>query len=194
MSGFAYVKVNDIPESIQLVLKQVGYNKEDIFIEQYETLQLNDMGGEGRRSFVAMVNIETGENKVTYGSWGGPNAFTNNAVDNDNQTVKVIPGVAIIKGSEGGGKPTLAILALHPDNIVKLLPNKVELSEREKDCLYIVKAYTSAGRKSEFARRGIKQTELLSLAEKGYLKFNKAGAVSITLEGKNAIVGMRVLI
>src|SRR5258708_7518672 len=125
-----YVSLKDLPDTIVSALSSVGYHSKDINVEAQETVSMFDSGGAGRRGFVVLVDIATGRCERHLGSWGGSNMFNpRNAVDLDTQERAIIPGMAVIKGSEG--ERTYATLYLHPDNLVKMLPAKPEVSDRE---------------------------------------------------------------
>jgi hypothetical protein len=66
-----------------------------------------------------------------------------------------------------------------------MLPAAPTVSERDGRILGACKSYTSAYRKEWFARNKVTDTELDALVSAGYLKKNKAGAISITTSGKN---------
>jgi hypothetical protein len=66
-----------------------------------------------------------------------------------------------------------------------MLPAGAEVTEREKEILRIVRSYNSAGRKEAFAYNKITAAEIDVLVSRKLLSRNKAGAVSITLAGKN---------
>lgn len=183
------VPVKALPDSLRAALASVNYHRLDIGLETADSVVLQDFGSTGCRSFVCIVDLASGENKVTYGSWGGPNAYAGNAVDCDSTRYEMYDGVAIIRGSEGGGRPVYATITLASSNVQKLLPPAVELTERERTIMRCMVGYTPAGRKNELERAGVKlcDTDLSGLESKGLIKRNRAGAVSITTDGKNAI-------
>lgn len=193
MANQVYIKVDALPEQLRRVLRSVSYGRPDIAIETRETYTPARAGGNGYRAFCVIVNIATGETKTHVGSWGGPNPFNEsklNPIDSDHSEHPIPEGVAIVEGSQGGGKPVYASIALHPKNFAPLLPAKAELSERDNYILTAYKRLNSAGRKNEFERRGKgpSNTELESLVQRNLLA--KAGSgLKITTEGKNAIAG-----
>jgi len=195
-----YMLVRDLPKSLQAALDNVGYGKKDIEVKARETFNPVAMGGQGYRGFVAVCPMDdSGEFKVTYGSWGGENAFarTIEGIDTD---VQIPPDVAFIQGSEGGGHPTLASVyistrAMNP----ALLGAPADVSPKEAKILAIFQQLKSSYRKEEFdrlqekagiessrARQETTDREIESLIERGFLSRNKAGSVSITTEGRNA--------
>jgi hypothetical protein len=185
-----YSKVSDLPDSLQSALKSIGYGRNDIQLEAKERVNPQVAGGDGRRGFCLIINLETGEKKEMVGSWGGSNMFNqSNAVDLDSIDYAIPLNVGVIKGTQGN--KTYATITLHPNNIVGLLKGEtVGLSMRDRWILYTYKSLTSAGRKNEYDRNRDKPSEedLNRLAGLGYLKRSKNGATQITTEGKNALM------
>jgi hypothetical protein len=183
-----YIPIQQLPQAIQSMLRTLGYNKADIDIQGAESISPANDGSQGSRAYFAVINLATGERNVTHGSWGGANAFNpNNAVDLD-QTPHAIPeNVVAIKGC--AGHLNMATLYVNPANLQKFLPEKTAVTADELTLLVMYSRLTSAGRKDEIARRGLKNVEatVASLVAKGLLKQNKAGATQITTAGKNAI-------
>lgn len=186
-----HVAVRDLPETVQRALKEVGYGRRDIRVVPATTFSFQDMGGDGLRSFTAVVNMETGASKVTYGSWGGPNPYSpRNLVDNDDRDHPIPVNGAIIQGHEGGSRPVYAVIRVHPDNMGTLVPAKVDLTPQEEMALAIIGGYKPAYRAEYFARHdlGLYKADnplIDGLAKKGLVKVTGAG-IQITTAGKNA--------
>jgi hypothetical protein len=190
MANQIHALTKDLPESVRKALHALAYGKRDIAIQAAESVSVGQGGGDGRRSFYAIVALDGSvEHKIEYGSWGGVNAFENRRVDNDHTSHPILPGFAVITGSSGSN--VYATMHVHPSNMAPLLPMKVELSERLRVTLKVFKELTSMGRKNEWEiyNPSSKPTvdELNELVHRGLLKRNKAGAMRITTEGKNAI-------
>lgn len=185
-----FVPVIVLPGSVQNALRSVGYAKSDIKVSAVETVSMFDAGSNGMRGFFTLINMGSGEFSTTYGSWGGANAFESNPVDRNEQNHALPANFAAIKGASGS-PGTFAQVYVHPSNVAAMLPKVAEVSQREKDILDAFKSLTSAGRKDSFARGKVKAPELATLVQRGLLKANKAGAMSITTEGKNAAMGGR---
>lgn len=178
-----YVQLTDLPESITNALKASGYHCKDINVEPRDSISMMDCGGAGRRGFVVLVDIATGRSETHLGSFGGANMFNqNNAVDLDRTERTIIPGMAVIKGSQG--EKTFATLYLNPENVVKMLPAKPEVSERDKQILEYM-GYKSGYRKEYLERMKATTEEIDSLVNRGMLKKLGRG-LSLTTEGKNA--------
>lgn len=182
-----YAKVKELPDALQQALAAVGYGRSDILIEAKETESLFIAGGDGYRGFVCLVDLGTGSRQLHRGSWGGSNILNpQNHVDLDDRNYLLPPNGAVIKGSEGGNRPVLATISLHPSNIVRFLPAAPSLSNDEQRVLYAYKSL-KAGPYRQDAMRGIPSTVADELVEKGMLKRSKNGATQITSDGKNAL-------
>jgi len=181
-----HVATRDLPEVLQRILKARGYNKRDVSVEPKERVGLSGASGSGQRCYAVIVNLSTGQHQTHMGSWGGPNVFNpTNRVDlDDSQHVIPLNG-AVVKGSEG--HYSYASIYVHPDNFQKLLPPKPEVSEIERSVLRVYRQYKAAYRKEYLARIPGYTEAIELLVSRGMLKRNKAGATSITTDGKNAI-------
>jgi hypothetical protein len=189
-----HIETKQLPRSLQAALVGVGYGRRDIALRARDSYCLQQGSGKGGRAFVVAVNITTGQRQATHGSWGGANMFNpQNHVDLDTTKRPLPPGFAIIEGSEGGGRPVYATISVHPDNLAKLLPAapSVELSKQDKNALNIIGGIKSGYRANEFSRAGLgpygpDNPHVVKLVELGFLKVNRAGAISITTAGRNA--------
>lgn len=182
-----YSEISELPEVIQKGLKEVGYNRKDIKVEVREQVCIRPPSANGCRGFaVACLLDGSQEFRVTWGSWGGSNMFTT-TVDDVQESVPTPPNSAFIMGSSGGNKPTYAYLVIGPGNVnPQLLPPAANVSDHEAKILAIFNQLKSSARKEYLGRMGAKSEEVDSLVERGYLKRNKAGATSITTQGRNA--------
>jgi hypothetical protein len=185
-----YVKTSELPESLQSFLHTLSYNKKDIAVGVVEKVSPMGAGQDGYREFIGILDLGTGEHKTTYGSWGGANPFNpNNQVDLDTASYPLPPNVVVVKGRHGGNYPTHAVLYIRSDMVAKFLPEKSSLTARQQYIVDALGSLTSAGRKDEFNSYGHippSAQEYKALEEMGLLKITKAGAVSLTTEGKNA--------
>lgn len=181
-----YGIVRDLPDVLKSALKSVGYNKKDIAIKAAEKVSIQDFGETGCRSFVVLVDLSSSEFTINYGSWGGPNPFVkDNSVDLDSRYHQLPENGAVITGSEGGGRPVSSSITLHPNNLVKFLPVKQELTGKEKAILYAYRSLKSGSyRQEELQRLQVTECELDLLVSKGLLKRDKRG-IQITTDGKN---------
>lgn len=190
--GGTHVQVKLLPPTVQSALREVGYGRRDIEVEARSSISLQDMGGDGSRAFSVILNLETGDSKVFYGSWGGPNINTRgNPVDEDDRQHPIPMNGAVIQGHEGGGRPVYATLYVNPGNMATLLPTKVQLDRDEDVALAIVSGLKPGYRAEAFEREGLGSYDatnpvLLSLVKKGLVKATGAG-VQVTTEGKNSV-------
>lgn len=182
------VAVKELPSVVVKALREVKYGRSDIGVTAATSASLASSGGAGERAFVILVNLDSEDYKVHWGSWGGPNMFNpNNPVDLDTSTHSIPPNGAVITGSIGGG-PTYASLLVHPSNMPKFLPSVGEVTDHEKAILRAM-VYKSDYKKELLQRMGATQTEIADLVKRGFIKMNAAGATQITTAGRNAIGG-----
>jgi len=192
--GGTHVMVKDLPASVQKALASVRYKKRDIKISPATSFRLQSFGGDGVRDFTLVVDLKTGQFKSTYGSWGGPNPYTNNNPTDLDDTKRPLPdGVLVIQGSEGGGRPVYASILVNPATLTPLLPagGDAELSKEEAAALNIIGGLITFARIDEFERGGLgkygpENEHVKSLAAKGLVKIASNGAIGLTLAGKNA--------
>lgn len=189
-----YVVVKDLPAVVQTALEQVGYRKADVRVQVATEVSLSSAGGNGFRAYTCLVDLSTNRYTVEWGSWGGPNMFNpGNPVDNDTRTY-TLPGNGVaITGRAGGSVPVSATVHVPASMTDRMLPGpKVELAVVERDALYchhLIKG--GAYRRAELQRRRVPASVVGALVERGLLRRNRAGAVSITTAGKNALGGYR---
>lgn len=183
--GGTHVNVKDLPPALQSALKKMGYRRRDVEVVGAAKVDMGYAGMKGRRGLSASVNLRTGQmSQAAGGSWGGPNPFQTKPMDDLEATVNVHPDGAIIKGSEGY-KGTWFTIYVHPDSLIKMLPGKADISERETHILAMMN-FKSGYKKELFQKNKVTREEIDKLAREGYVKVNKAGATSLTAKGKNA--------
>jgi len=187
-----YAPVDTLPDSIRRALQTVRYGRRDISIEAAERTTLSDAGSAGQKAFVILVNLESGQTKTTWGSWGGPNMFNpRNPVDLDTREYPIPDNGAVIQGSVGNS--TYARVLISPSTIAPLLPKADKVPDHEARILYCYVAIKGGqSRRDELAwvvrkHPGLDLEQAIeALISNGYLKRNKAGATQVTTEGKNA--------
>lgn len=191
-----FVKVNELPKSLQSALSSNGYHRSDIEVIAKETTSLNpDTAFEGNRGFTCAVNLGSGQHQSLKGSWGGANPFENTIDHNDTQ-MPIEPNMAIVKG-ENGGRGSFARIYVAPGTMARFLPAlKAELTEAQGVVLHCLKTLKSSYRRDEARRYGVKnsvyEATTIELANLGYAKISSNGATQITTEGKNALVGFKL--
>jgi len=184
-----YVELTNLPPSIRAALKEAGYNRKDIEVNTAEVICPRPPSGQGRRGFTAVcvLSDDIPEYKMTWGSWGGSNMFVQ-TIDDVHQEVQIPPNRAFVMGtSSSPGYPGYAYITVHPSNMnPSLLPSEGSVSEREAKILAVFRALKSAYRKDQLDSMSVKDDEVDSLVQRGYLDRNKAGATKITTKGRNA--------
>lgn len=183
-----FVATSALPDSLKAVLKEVGYHKADVSVKASTESPLSTMGGQGSKGFAAIVNMATGEYRISWGSWGGANiANPDNAVDTDHSTYQIPQNGAVVLGSIGGTGTYASILA-HPSIIAPLFPPPSTLTEKQKGILRSYKSLKSGPyRQSALADLLCTKQDIHTLVCDGYLKESSNGAIQITTKGKNAI-------
>ena len=109
-------------------------------------------------------------------------------------TVVLAPGKAVVCHRVFCGKDMGIKILVHPDNLRKLLSDdRPQLSEDESRALAVVRSIKGGHhRRDEWGRRslpgsyGAENPLIRSLADKGLVTVNRAGAVAVTLAGRNA--------
>lgn len=179
-----YGPVKELPEVLRRALKSVDYGAKDINIDTAEKISAIQAGGQGKRCFVILVNLLAETFETHYGSWNGANCWNpNNSVDLDDKEYPIPLNGAVIKGSEGYPR-TFASITLHPENIIKALPEAVELTEEERGVMYAYGALKSGPYRQSYTAG--KEAVVERLIQRGLLKRNAAGSVQITTAGKNS--------
>lgn len=189
MTNPIYIQVKTLPSTLQSALEQCGYHRTDISVNVSETASVASHSGDGLRAFTALVNIETGATEIHNGDWGGSNMFHASPVDLDDRSRPLPPDGAVINGHTGGGKPAWASITIHPSRAAKLLPAASNaLTSMQKAQLGVLCELNSKGRKEWFDRHPALRSsadDLSALSALGMIKVSKAGAVTITADGRN---------
>lgn len=98
-------------------------------------------------------------------------------------------GMALVEHTIFCGKDLGLTVYVAPENLASALPAPVVLSEDERAALRLVCSRTSAGRKDVLLGGipyGPENPVIVVLAKRGLLKITRSGAVSATIDGKNA--------
>lgn len=190
-----WIEIRELPEPVRAALKRVEYGRADVEVKVVRELVMSSAGSRGRRAFVLMVNLSTGEIAGEYGSWGGENMFCpRNPVDRDQKTYQLPPNGVVVLGSQGYPQ-TFLTLYVSPDLMDKtMLPpateelTREELTREELDGLYAHGCIKGGEyRREELRRRKVQPSTINRLITRGYLKENRAGARQITTTGRNAL-------
>ena len=189
-----FVATKDLPATLKDALFALGFNRADIAVTAKETFSAALCANDGCRGFVCLVNLSTGETVSQKGSWGGANPFEAKIVDRDDARRPLPANFAVILGYEGRGRPTSASITVHPQTIAPglLAAPAVELTEQQREALLNVSRYKPSYRAEYFERSGLgkygaENPTVVDLVAAGLLAVNKAGAISMTTAGKNAL-------
>jgi hypothetical protein len=106
--------------------------------------------------------------------------------------VRELPeGTCLVQGGTTMGKPATVTVYFRSENLAKLLPPPVALSESARKALGIIRSIRGGYRQDEFSRANLGRysadnQSIVELKDAGLVKVNKAGAISITTNGRNA--------
>jgi|GEM_PF-1296011 len=191
-----WVELRELPPVLQRALKSVGYRRKDIRVEPDTTYSPSEgsASASGQRGYVIVVNMQTGQMKTEMGSWGGPNPFERKQVDLDRRNYPIPANGAVVVG-ESGGRGSFARIKVNPSNLSAILPSGDEdkLPPDEQKALNIIGGIKGGHRVRYFERNNLGPYDfranplLQSLAKKGMIKANRAGAMKITTKGRNAM-------
>lgn len=151
-------------------------------VEGCDKVDLRTSAGQGQRGFCHVVDLESGSVQSRQGSWGGSNPFV--TTSDDTREVKLLSdNEVVIKGSAGHR----LFFTVYTSSLERMPADTgSDLTQRERDLLGLMRQ-KSAYRWESLSRRGITRdsAELSALCDKGYLKRNRAGALSLTAKGRN---------
>ena len=187
-----YVSPSELPPIVLAAIRDAGCPvRGSIPVYVSDTASMCAVSGDGCRGFATLIDLDSGDTRTVQGSWGGGNPFArgeHDSVDHDT-TERALPSSGVVvKGYIGGSKGGSCSVHIHPTRAAKLLPAKGSVSDREGMLLAVYAGLNSRGRKEHFERHPSavpSQAELAALAERGFIKLAKNGAVTITPEGRN---------
>ena len=186
-----YAKVQSLPACLQSLLSSLGYHKPDVEVIAAESTYVDSITSVGSRAAFAVLNLATGESRILQGSWGGPNPFETTTIDRlANGQYAIPPNGAVVKGVTGGH--TWLQVYVRPDTMAPLLPPAAKASDGQLAYLFLLKSVVPSYRKEAIARVGVTVQDIDSCVAAGWAKRNKAGATSITTEGKNVLGDWRL--
>ncbi len=148
-----YIDVKDLPATLQVALRALGYGRSNINVSASDTYCMAASGGgTGLRAFVCAVDLATGKRETVFGSWGGSNMFNpTNAVDLDREQRPLPPNFAVIHGTEG--EMVRATVNVNPATLNPLLPKQTEeMSHLDRAVLSMYAGLNSGGRKNQIER------------------------------------------
>jgi hypothetical protein len=178
------IPTKELPAVFKKPLQEVGFKKSSIGVTPMESVSLRGYAGDGFRAFSIILNLDTGRYDIQKGDFGG-SGYGTKAVDTDNKAYPIPRNGAVIMGEEGGGQPVMASIYVHPDTVAGFLPEKNDLTDRQRNILDMF-GYTSSYRKELFQSAKVQDSEIDELVKIGMLKKTSSGALSLTIKGKNA--------
>jgi hypothetical protein len=181
-----HVKLSDLNPLVRNRCKQLGHNRDSIQVHPAEEVSTEYQGNAGSRGVFCLINTRTGIEETEYGSWGGSNAFVERNVD-QGKAVVLLGDLVALKGSTGH----FNLLHLYvPPEVYETMkqPEAVPLTRAEQVVLYAHKSLKGGHYRIEHYQRNQidHKSAIESLVGRGMLKQNKAGATSITPDGRNA--------
>lgn len=186
-SGDHIATMAELPDTIRAVLKKLGYHRREIRVVPVDSIRLRSMGGDGYRSFAAIVDVATGKHDIQYGSWGGPNPWSkSNPVDMDDKPYRIPTNGAVILGHEGGGRAVTATIHVPPEMLSGLLPIKHDLSNPQRELLKVCVRLGFVPSARGIAQAGASSSDMDYLVGAGYMSVDKGGTIRLTTKGKNA--------
>lgn len=186
-----HVEIKSLPAHVQNAIAKVKHSGRDIECIECDTVNPEYYGNDGSRGVFGIFD-SSGYGQIHYGSWGGPNMFSSPAVDKFDHDVNLPDGKFALKGSNGN----LNYIKLYANasTLAELFPQKdvdIELTDIEREVLWAHKNLKSSYRKEHYYRHKITAAQLElaldSLVGSGLIKRNKAGATSITTDGRNTL-------
>jgi len=184
-----YVPVTSLQPLLRSALRRVNYNRREIAIQPAATVKLYLPGNDDSRGFALLVRLDTGAMQLHEGDFGGwpQDASRPSVVDTDRNAYPLPPNGVVISGTMGP-HGTIATIFVSLAEAAAFLPiSTVELTTPERHALYVYRGIISKARPEELRRRRVGPGVVEGLVARGLLKRNAAGAISITVEGLNAI-------
>jgi hypothetical protein len=189
-----YISGNDPNVSRILNIAKVRGKTNIVEIKTFSgPITMNSYWDGGSKKEFVFVNLET------FSAWGVPisHPYFDRKSDGErceNLQVTDLPeNICLVVGGIFCGKPASIIIYLREENRTKLLSHSdgTELTTEQKKALNLI-CTTKGGqyRKDEFIRAGLEEygatnPHILFLRDNGLLKINKAGSISVTIDGRN---------
>lgn len=158
----------------------------------------NSYWSDGSREYYALVDMSTGE------SWQVPTShpFFDRIPSGERcgtlEVRELPPGTCLVEGGYFMGKPKSFRLMVPAENLTKLLPAPTAaVSDKAMSALDAIVTVRGGGfRRDEFCRRALgtysaANPYVAELLAAGLVSANKAGAVSVTTEGRNVHAAKR---
>jgi hypothetical protein len=186
-------KTPEIAQLLAAVPGLRGKRSADIRVLEFRGPQtVNSYWSGGSRAEYVLVNLITRE------TWSVPTShpYFDRADNGDRcgnlELRELPPDTCLISGGIFCGKPGSIAIHVRPENMTAMLPAPgPELSAQQKSALDVICTIRGGARRDEFDRRslgayGADNPHVSALLAAGLAKKNKAGAVSVTTDGRNA--------
>lgn len=188
-----FLKYNDSTIA-EIVSKTFPNNRKDVKIAEFKgPMNVNSYWDGGTREEYKLYCLKTKKTVSIPESHPYFNRRKSGERMGNIECTNIPKNYALICGGTFCGKPASVRILVHSANLQKLIPDtdSAMLSPECKSALEIICSIKGGYRKDEFERAGLgdyssANPNVLELAEYGYVKINKAGAVSVTVEGRNA--------
>lgn len=185
------IAIKDAPNWVKKILKNMKMRKD---IEVTVGVDHSIPGTWHDNNLVTLYFYKNGKVQEQEGSYGGQNPYTSREKNIVNKGFKIKLSSLDEMLLRTNTYPKTATLYVHPDAMVKMLPEPAtDLTALEKAVLFVTRSLKSFARKEEADSYGISGRDYdsakKSLIEKGLLKKNG----SITPNGKNAISDVKNL-
>lgn len=170
-----------------------GKRNGDVSIDEFRgPISMNSYWDGGSKDEFALVDLETLK------TWSMPTSHPyfdrrpNGERCGNLELSELPPNVCLVEGGYFCGKPATLKIRLRSENMARLLPKPgPSVSKRALDALNTIAGIKSSYRAEEFRRAhlgtyGADNPYVKELKKAGYVKINKAGAISVTTAGRNA--------
>ena len=171
-----------------------GKRRGDVVVKEFRgPINVNSYWDDGSKDEYCLVDLASLE------CWQVPTSHpyfdrkTNGERCGELELRELPPNVCLVQGGYFCGKSATYRLHFHPDNLAKLLPDSSAptVSDKAKAALNVICGIKSSYRQDEFNRSGLgmygaNNPLVAELKAAGFVKVNKAGAISVTTAGRNA--------
>jgi hypothetical protein len=187
-SSLGYFELKHLPTPVQDHIKNtLRLNPKDVEVKVATNVSPDTAYGDGHRAHFALIhNAGEKPTRMTWSSWGGANPFSPRPLDRPPEKFDIPSGHSVVTGSS---QRYVRAVYFHPDDIAKILPSQEtpDLSDQHFKALDVYKSIKPGPYRREYlSRHNVTTQHIDDLVNSGYLRKNKAGAISITTSGKNA--------
>jgi hypothetical protein len=110
--------VSKLPKPVQRALAEVRFSKRKIMVYTKSSFTMYSAGDDGAKGFTALVNLETNQVSVTWGSFGGGGLGQKpSPVDDTNQPKQPLPDHLVVVQGQIGGRDPYASVTCTPETL-----------------------------------------------------------------------------